>query len=99
MTIAEQKLELIRKIIATDDISILTEIKEVFLNKEETFLKVNEPLTTYQKEEKVYVFNEWQQKRIDKALEQVKNGEVVTNEEAEKEIQKWFLEQEKLFGQ
>lgn len=99
MTTAELKLELIRMIMATDDISLLNQIKILLQNDAHSVFEVNEPSTSYQKEEKVYVFNKWQQKRIDKALEQLKNGEIVTDEEAEKEIQEWFLEQEKLFGQ
>jgi predicted transcriptional regulator len=63
---------------------------------------VNEPTSTYEKatSEKIYVFNEWQQKRIDIALKQVENGEYLTEEEDEKEMKKWFEEEdEKLSGQ
>jgi putative DNA methylase len=46
------------------------------------------------------VFNEWQQARIDKAIKQYVNGECISDEEAEKEIQIWFKEEEKrLSGQ
>ena len=48
----------------------------------------------YKKTEKVRVFNEWEQARIDKALKQYENGECISDEEAQKEIEKWFEEQE-----
>ena len=96
MTIAEEKLELIQKIIACNDINILMEIKAILLADKN---QVAEPTTSYEKKEKVYVFNEWQQERIQKSIKQVENGEFLTEEEAEKDIQEWFKEQEKLFGQ
>lgn len=37
-------------------------------------------------------------KKIDIALKQVENGEYLTEEEAEKEIQIWFKEEERLSG-
>jgi predicted transcriptional regulator len=50
--------------------------------------------------EKFFVLNEWQQKRIDIALKQVENGEYISDEEAEKEMQRWYKEEEKrLSGQ
>jgi len=91
------KLELIQKIIDCNDLEVLMQIDEILNRSNVT--AVNESSTIYSKEEKVYVFNEWQQKRIDIALEQVANGEFLTDEEAEKDIQEWFKEQEKLFGQ
>jgi predicted transcriptional regulator len=91
------KLELIQKIIDRNDLEVLMQIDEILNRSNVT--AVNESSTIYSKEEKVYVFNEWQQKRIDIALEQVANGEFLTDEEAEKDIQEWFKEQEKLFGQ
>ena len=49
--------------------------------------------------EKVLVFDEWQQKRIDIALKQVENGEYLSEEEDQKEMQKWFKEEdERLSG-
>jgi len=91
------KLELIQKIIDCNDLEVLMQIGAILNRSNVT--TVNESSTVYSKEEKVYVFNEWQQKRIDIALEQVANGEFLTDEEAEKDIQEWFKEQEKLFGQ
>ena len=96
MTIAEEKLELIQKIIACNDITILMEIKAILLADKN---HLNEPSTSYEKKEKIYVFNEWQQERIHKSIKQVEKGEFLTEEEAEKDIQEWFKEQEKLFGQ
>jgi hypothetical protein len=101
MNTAELKLELIAQIIATNDSILLNEIKET-INSYESNLLVNEPTSTYEKipSEKIYVFNEWQQKRIDIALKQVENGEYLTEEEDEKEMKKWFEEEdEKLSGQ
>jgi len=100
MSIAELKLELIAQIIATNDNALLNRIKEI-INSYESNLLVNEPISTYEKvtSEKVYVFNEWQQKRIDIALKQIENGEYISDEEAQIEIEKWFEEQEKLIGQ
>jgi len=100
MNIAELKLELIAKIIATNDSVLLDKIKEI-INAYESNSLVNEPTSTYEKvaSEKIYAFNEWQQKRIDIALKQVENGEYLTEEEEEKEMQRWFKEEEKLIGQ
>ena len=101
MYIAELKLELIAQIIATHDSVLLDRIKEI-INSYESNLLINEPTSTYEKvaSEKIYVFNEWQQKRIDIALKQYENGEYLTEEEAEKEIQIWFKEEEeRLSGQ
>ena len=101
MNIAELKLEIIAKIIATDDIALLNKIQEI-INDYESNLLVNEPTSTYEKEtsEKIYVLNEWQQKRIDIPLKQVENGEYISDEEAEKEMQIWFKEEEeRLRGQ
>ena len=90
MNIAELKLEIISKIIATDDVVLLNKIQGIIDEYEANSL-VNEPTLIY---EKVHVFNEWQQKKIDIALKQVENGEYLTEEEAEKEIQIWFKEEE-----
>lgn len=101
MNLAELKLELIAKIIATDDLILLNRIKEI-MDSYEPNATVNDPTSTYEKEtsEKIYVFNEWQQKRIDIALKQVENGDYLTEEEDEKEMQRWFKEEdERLIGQ
>lgn len=98
MKIAELKLELIQKIIDTNDVETLLKIKDL-IDEFDTNFEVNEPTSTYSKAEEVHVFNEWQQARIDIALKQVEDGLVISDEEAEIKIQKWFKEQEKLYGQ
>jgi predicted transcriptional regulator len=100
MNIVELKLEIIAKIIATDDVALLNKIQEI-INDYESNLLVNEPMTTYEKvtSEKFFVFNEWQQKKIDIALKQVENGECISDKEAQIEIEKWFKEEdERLSG-
>ena len=96
MNIDKLKLEIIAKIIATNDVELLNKIQEM-ISFYQTNTVVNEPPSTYQKttNEKVRVFNEWEQNRIDIALKQVENGEYITDEEAQIEIEKWFNEQEK----
>ena len=98
MNIAELKLEIIAKIIATDDVQVLNRIQEI-LNKSESLLITNEPTGTYETSERIHILNDWQKERVEKALKQFENGEFITNEDAEIELQKWFQEQEKLFGQ
>jgi predicted transcriptional regulator len=101
MNIAELKLEIIGKIIATDDVALLNKIQEIINDYKPNSL-VNEPAVNYEKatSEKVYILNEWQQKRIDIALKQVENGEYITEEEDQKEMRLWFKkEEERLSGQ
>jgi predicted transcriptional regulator len=56
---------------------------------------VNESSTVYSKEEKVCVLSEEQILVLNQSMEQYKNGQFLTDEEAEKELEKWFIEQEK----
>lgn len=98
MNIDKLKLEIITKIIATDDVELLNKIQEI-INAYKSNLFVNEPPATYATSERIHILNDWQKERIEKALKQVENGEFVTNEEAEIELEKWFQEQEKLYGQ
>lgn len=98
MKINELKLELIAKIISTNDEATLMKIETILNNSNETILVIKEPTTAYVKTEKVFILNEWQQKRIDIALKQVENGECISDEEAEKEIQIWFKEEEERLG-
>lgn len=86
---ADLKLEIIQKIIETNDLEILMQISEV-LNPENAVFQVNEPVEVYKKTEKIRVFNEWEQERIDRALLQYANGECISDEEAQKEIQAWL---------
>ena len=98
MKINELKLELIAQIISTDDLELLMKIKAVLDNSNENILEIKEPSTAYVKTEKVFILNEWQQKRIDIALKQVENGECISDEDAQIEIEKWFKEEEERFG-
>ncbi len=98
MNIAELKLEIIAKVMATDDEVLLNKINEI-LDSYELNSLLNEPTTTYEKvrafsDDEVRVFTPEQRKRIEKSLEQVKNGECISDEEAQKEIEKWFEDQE-----
>lgn len=95
MTNSELKLDLIQKIINTNDFDLLIKIKDLLDNSFNKVSFVNEPSVVYEKTEKVRVFNEWEQARIDKALKQIENGEFISDEEAQIEIEKWFEEQEK----
>nr|WP_315252809.1 hypothetical protein [uncultured Flavobacterium sp.] len=98
MSTSDLKLKLIAQIIAIDDRILLDRIEETIKSN----LLVNEPALTYEKiaSEKIYVFNQWQQKRIDMALKQVENGEFLTEEEDKKEMERWFKEEdEKLIRQ
>lgn len=87
---SELKLDLIQRIIDTNDVDLLMKIKDLLDNSfnEDSF--VNEPSAVYEKTEKVRVFNEWEQARIDKATRQYENGECISDEEAQKEIQAWL---------
>ncbi len=91
MDSAELKIELIQKIIETNDFELLEKMAEIIL----TPIKIGEPATIYQKEEKVYILSEDQISVVNKSMEQYKNGKILTEIEAEKDLEKWFEEQEK----
>ena len=91
MDIAELKIELIQKIIETNDFELLKKVAKILL----TTNNLEEPATIYQKEEKVYILSEDQMSVINKSMEQYKNGQFLTEIEAEKDLEKWFEEQEK----
>ena len=99
MNRAELKLELIKKIIKTNDEALLMKIEALLITLTDQTFEVNELVTTYQKTEKILVLNEWQQARIDIALKQIENGDYLTEEEDKIEMEKWFKEEEKLHGQ
>lgn len=92
MTIAELKLELIGKIIVINEITILTNIDELLNNFNKSSSLVNEASIDYTTTKNIRVFNEWEQSKIDKAIQQFDNGECISDEEAQKEIQAWFEE-------
>lgn len=86
MNIAELKLEIIAKIIATNDIVLLDRIKEIMDSYEPNSL-VSEPSSTY---EKIRIFSTEEQRKINLAVQQYENGECISDEEAQKEIQEWL---------
>ena len=86
MNIAELKLEIIAQIIATDDLDLLIKIQEIITDYESNLL-VNEPTTTY---ERIRVFSAEEQRKINLAVQQYENGECISDEEAQKEIQEWL---------
>ena len=97
MNIAELKLDLIQKIIDCNDINLLSEISDLlevenYKITEENSSEVNESVLKY---EKIRIFTAEEQQKIDLALEQVKNGEFLSEEEENKEMQRWFKEEEK----
>ena len=81
MNTSDLKLDLIKAISETNDIGFLNEVKKLLNYKRD--------------ENSVRVFNDWEQERIDKAMIDYKNGNVISDEEAQIEIEKWFNEQEK----
>jgi predicted transcriptional regulator len=81
MSTSDLKLDLIKAISATNDVMILNEIKD-YLN----FIP---------KETGVYKLSDQQLARVNESIQQYKNGEFLTEEEAEKDIQKWFEEEGK----
>lgn len=86
MNLAELKLELIGQIIATDDVALLNKIQEI-INDYESNSIVNEPVTTY---DRIRFFSEEEQRKINLAVQQYENGECISDEEAQKEIQEWL---------
>ena len=96
MNIAELKLDLIQKIIDCNDINLLSEISDLlevenYKITEENSSEVNESVLKY---EKIRILTAEEQQKIDLALEQVKNGEFLSEEEENKEMQRWFKEEE-----
>ena len=86
MNISELKLELIAKISATNDVVLLNTIKEIMDSyKENQF--ISEPISNY---EKTRIFSVNEQRKINLAIQQYENGECISDEEAQKEIQEWL---------
>jgi len=86
MNLDELKLEIIGKIIATDDVVLLNKIQEI-INDYESSSLINEPTTTF---EKIRVFSAEEKRKINLAIQQYENGECISDEEAQKEIQEWL---------
>ena len=102
MTTSELKLYLFKKISETTDIDLLLKIKSLLEENnyevsEENSSIVNEPAIEYKssKTRNIRIFSEAEQKKINIALEQYENGEWISNEEAQIELEKWLTEQEK----
>lgn len=81
MNTSELKLDLIKAISETDDIDFLNEVKKLLPYKKSA--------------NSVRIFNDWEQARIDKSMEDYKNGNVISDDEAQIEIERWFDKQEK----
>jgi hypothetical protein len=86
MNTPELKLKLIAQIIAINDAVILDRIEEI-INSSEPNSLVHEPTSTY---ERIRVFSEEEQRKINLAVQQYENGECISDEEAQKEIQEWL---------
>lgn len=80
MSTKELKMNLMRTISSIEDVSVLEKIKQFLKN---------------QTEEKVYILSEDQLAILNESIEQFTNGQFLTEEEAEKDIEKWFKEEEK----
>jgi hypothetical protein len=80
MSVAEIKSNIINEISSTEDLLKLEQITEI--------------LGIKMSKQEVYIFSPERRIRIEKALQQIENGECISDEEAEKQIQKWFDEQE-----
>lgn len=92
MTIFDLKLDLIKKITGTNDPNLLLKINALLNEKNDTELEksassVNEPALKY---ESVRVFSAEEQRKINIAIKQYENGECISDEEAQIEIQKWL---------
>lgn len=93
MTTSELKLYLLEKIIETTDIDLLLRIKSLleennYVVLEESLAEVNEPSLKYEKN--IRIFTPAEQRKIDQALREYENGECISDEEAQREIQAWL---------
>ena len=76
MSTAELKSELIKNITSNEDLTILNKVKEI--------------LRIEISEKEVYVFTPEQRKRIENSIKNYEAGNFMTEEDAEKDIQKWL---------
>jgi hypothetical protein len=90
MITSDLKIELIQKIIDISDYEKLMEIKSFVGNLGNYSDKTNDPMTAYIKTEKELVINESQLARIEIALKQYENGEFISHQEDQIELEKWF---------
>lgn len=80
MSVAKIKSNIINEISTIDDLKKLEDLTE-FLGIDMT-------------KKEVYVFSEEQLKIVNESIAQYKAGNFMSDEEAEKDLQKWFEEQE-----
>lgn len=97
MNASELKLELIKAIIEINDVNLLLKIKSLleennYVISEENSSSVNESALQYENLENanIRIFTPEEQKKIDQALREYENGECISDEEAQKEIQAWL---------
>ena len=97
MTLNELKLDLIDQIIKCNDAEILLKISDLLSNNKylefnKNLSLVNEPTLKYDTftNEKIRVFSDLEQRKINLALKQFEDGECISDEEAQKEIQSWL---------
>ena len=93
MTTSELKLYLFKKISETTDIDLLLKIKSLldennYAVSEGNSSEVNEPALKYEKN--IRIFTPTEQRKIDQALREYENGECISDEEAQREIQAWL---------
>ena len=93
MTTSKLKLYLLKKIRETTDIDLLSKIKSLldesnYTVSEENSSEVNEPALKYEKN--IRIFTPAEQRKIDQALREYENGECISDEEAQREIQAWL---------
>jgi hypothetical protein len=81
MSSSDLKLDLIKHISASENLNLLKEIKRL--------------LSLETNDQDVYKFSPDQLQRVNESLEQYKQGRIMTQEEAEIDIQKWLKEEEK----
>ncbi len=80
MSTLELKAEIIENISSIDDVKILEQIKQ--------FLQIDK------NDSDIRIFTPEERRRIEISLEQYRNGQYMTHEEAEKDLDKWFEEEE-----
>ena len=92
MNLSELKKVLIQKIIVIDDLNLLMEINDLLdsYHYAESAKKLNTVNETVSSNEKVRIFTEEEKTKINIALQQVENGEYISDDEAQKEIQAWL---------
>jgi hypothetical protein len=78
MSTAELKERLINKISHTDNENILAEVNRLL------------GIETESEADEVFIFNETEKTKIEEARLQIKNGDFLTHDESNKEIEEWL---------